>query len=749
MQMTIYKSSVTGNAKNCIYPYKQIITSEEEMRDVAEFDHVCASFQSDYRSKDNYLSADCDVFDCDNSHSNDPGEWIYPEDYEFILGDVSYVVVPSRNNMKVKNGLSARPRHHVYFPHRLFTSSKECEDFKRRVYERYKFFDDSALDAARFIYGNIADNIVWNVGSKRIDEVLEESTTDLFEEFDKLTEKIGSGSRNSTMSHIAGKIIKRYGNTEEARDLFDKHSLRCEPPLGNHELNMIWSSAIKFGKKVQQQEGYIAPENYNQEFYLMPSDFSDVGQAVVLSNEYKSKIRYSPSTDYLFYNGSFWEESQPNAQGVVQELTDRQLEEAENEIKKCMNEMLKNGAFSILTAVGAKKAMTQFDETQKRIYERYEKAVVYQKYAIKRRDSKYIWSALKEARPLIQIDQKELDKNEFLLNTPSRTYDLKTGVSHEHKSDDFITKQTSVDPSTEGMDIWLDALDIFFKGDKELIEYVQKIVGLSAIGKVYIEALIIAYGEGSNGKSTFWNTIARVLGTYSGTMSADILTVGSRRNVKPELAEAKGKRLLIAAELEEGMRMNTSNVKQLCSTDEIGAEKKFKSPFSYTPSHTLVLYTNHLPRVGAIDKGTWRRLIVIPFNAKIEGSSDIKNYADYIYEKSSGAVLKWIIDGAKKIIKENFIIKTPDIVKKAVSKYQENNDWFTHFMEECCDVGESYQEKSGDLYGEYRAFCIRMGEFIRSTTDFYTTLDVEGFKRKRTKHGSVIKGLKIKSEFDN
>ena len=59
--------------------------------------------------------------------------------------------------------------------------------------------------------------------------------------------------------------------------------------------------------------------------------------------------------------------------------------------------------------------------------------------------------------------------------------------------------------------------------------------------------------------------------------------------------------MLIAAELEEGMRLNTANVKQLCSTDEIYAEKKYKDPFSYTPTHTLVLYTNHLPKVGAID----------------------------------------------------------------------------------------------------------------------------------------------------
>ena len=45
------------------------------------------------------------------------------------------------------------------------------------------------------------------------------------------------------------------------------------------------------------------------------------------------------------------------------------------------------------------------------------------------------------------------------------------------------------------------------------------------------------------------------------------------------------------------MRLNTAVVKQLCSTDEIQAEKKYKDPFSFVPSHTLVLYTNHLPKV--------------------------------------------------------------------------------------------------------------------------------------------------------
>ena len=460
------------------------------------------------------------------------------------------------------------------------------------------------------------------------------------------------------------------------------------------------------------------------------------------------RLRFSPATDYIVFNGSFWEESQPNAQGIAQELTARQLEEAETEIQRCMKEMSDNGAWAMLAAMGAKKAMAAFSEAQRRSFEKYERAETYRKYAIKRRDTKYISAALKEARPMIQIEQRVLDADEFLLNLPSGTCDLRTGAVREHNAQDYITKQTAVDPSGDGMDVWEDALQTFFQGDADLIRYVQEIVGLAAIGKVYIEALVIAYGEGRNGKSTFWNTIARVLGTYSGNMSADTLTVGCKRNVKPELAEAKGKRMIIAAELEEGMRLNTSNVKQLCSTDEIYAEKKYKAPFSYVPTHTLVLYTNHLPRVGAIDQGTWRRLIVIPFNAKIEGKADIKNYADFLFKMAGGAVLQWIIEGAKRVIASDYKIAQPRVVQDAIQKYKENNDWLSHVLEDCCEIDPSYEAKSGEVYNTYRSYCNQMGEYARSTTDFYTAIEAADFTRHKTKKGMLIRGFRLKSEFE-
>lgn len=98
----------------------------------------------------------------------------------------------------------------------------------------------------------------------------------------------------------------------------------------------------------------------------------------------------------------------------------------------------------------------------------------------------------------MEISPRDLDADPFALCTPEATYDLRKGMAgaREHSPEDFITKITSVSPSQKGQQIWLDCLDLIFQGDQTLIDYVQMICGLAAIGKVYVEALIIAYGDG-------------------------------------------------------------------------------------------------------------------------------------------------------------------------------------------------------------------------------------------------------------
>ena len=737
MKFTLCTADCRGNEKNVCYPHECQIGSSEEFQAAITFDHVCATFKDGRRSKGNFQGADVLVMDCDNDHSDVPAEWITTERLEDMLEGISYVLAPSRHDGTVKDGKSPRPRYHVYFPHEPIEDADEYAGLKRAIQARFPFFDVNAMDAARFIYGHPCSEVVWHEGEHSIEQLVLACKTENI---------IPQGRRNSFMSHFAGKLVKRYGATDRAHEIFLEKAAKCEPPLSDEELGKIWHSAEGFARRVQEQPGYVPPDEYEfPRVSLKPADYSDIGQAKVLAREYRDELKYTPATDYLRYDGVTWNESRAQAIGAMEEFLDLQLADAQDEVKAAIKALEDLGVAQEKLAKGGKALEKEISDAQSKAYAKYQSAVGYLAFVQKRRDMKYVLSALQAAKPMLEIKVDDLDHDAFLLNTPDGAYDLRLGMAgrKEHSPSDYATKVTAVAPGLQGADIWQDAIGTFFCGDIELMEYVQQIVGLAAVGKVYVESLIIAYGDGRNGKSTFWNTIARALGTYSGNISADTLTVGCKRNVKPELAEAKGKRMLIAAELDEGMRLNTSLIKQLCSTDAVQAEKKYKDPFHFTPSHTLVLYTNHLPRVGANDPGTWRRLLVIPFDAVIEGNSDIKNYSDYLFEQAGPAVLGWVIEGAQKVIQAGFQLPKPSCVESAIDAYRDNNDWLGHFLEDCCLMDKSYKEKSGELYNAYRSYAVSTGEYVRGTADFYSALELAGYRKYRTKKGGVVDGLML------
>ena len=749
MRLILQMANVVCDAKNCLYPTRVEINDATELREAIKFDHVCAEYKGNYRSINNFMKSNVVVMDCDNDHSENPDDWITPEAIDEMMPDVSYAISFSRNHMKVKDGKTARPKFHVYFEIEVTEDAKYYAELKAGIKKAYPFFDGNALDAARFIFGSDAGDCIWHEGWQTIDELVEaDSSIEEEAEAPVHSGPILEGSRNNTMSRFASRVLKKYGVTDKAREAFEIHAQRCDPPLEEEELNTIWNSAVKFYKKtIVTQEGYVAPDQYNAEFgSIKPDDYSDMGEARALVEEYKGELLYTDATEFLSYDGICWRENRQKAVGAVEEFLDMQLVDSKGQFNECSQALIDGGIPEKVVRAGGKALEKAIPDNLEDAYKEYLAAKAYYAFVMKYRNYKNIVNTQSAAKPMVAADINMFDAQENFLNTPSATFDLEKGLAGErpHRSSDLLTKITNCAPGNEGKQLWEDALNLFFCGDQELIDYVQETVGLAAIGKVYVEALIIAYGEGRNGKSTFWNTISRVMGTYSGAMSADALTAGCRRNVKPEIAELKGKRLVIAAELEEGMRLSTSILKQLCSTDQIRGEKKFKDPFDFTPSHTVVLYTNHLPKVGASDDGTWRRLIVIPFHAKIEGSSDIKNYADYLYEHAGSAVMSWIIDGAKKVIAHEYKIKPPKVVTDAIAEYRGMNDWLSQFMEDCCEVQDGLEQKSGDLYQEYRAYCLRTGEYARNNADFTAALEKRGFMRKKKKSGMWVQGLQLK-----
>ena len=85
---------------------KEYKDSEDELKDAVANDHVFIQFTNNYRCEANFIKTTTLVVDCDNSHSDDPKDWIHKEDVEMAFPGVAFVIYTSRNHLKIKGNKS-------------------------------------------------------------------------------------------------------------------------------------------------------------------------------------------------------------------------------------------------------------------------------------------------------------------------------------------------------------------------------------------------------------------------------------------------------------------------------------------------------------------------------------------------------------------------------------------------------------------------------------------------------------------
>ena len=216
-----------------------------------------------------------------------------------------------------------------------------------------------------------------------------------------------------------------------------------------------------------------------------------------------------------------------------------------------------------------------------------------------------------------------------------------------------------------------------------------------------------------------------------------------RANKGAALATLRGRRLVVTGELEEHQRLSVATLKQLASTDRLVIEEKFKQPESVKQTHTLVLFTNHLPRVGSTDNGTWRRLIVVPFNATIPAGTGIQNYADVLVKEAGGAILSWAIEGAVNFVRNGFRLQIPEVVEEATEAYREREDWLANFINERCIREPNARAKTGELYTAYKEWAESNGEFVRRGNDFTAAMEAAGFYTTKSRGYKTWIGVRV------
>ncbi len=330
----------------------------------------------------------------------------------------------------------------------------------------------------------------------------------------------------------------------------------------------------------------------------------------------------------------------------------------------------------------------------------------------------------------IAIGAEDLDADPWILNCANGTLDLQTGNLRPHCREELLTKLSPVefDPAA-ACPAWLRFLEEITKGQTELQDFLRRAAGLSLTGDVREHVLLVCYGKGANGKSTFLNTLQTLLGNdYSMKAPPDLLMV-KRGEVHPtERADLAGKRFVVCIETEEGRRLAEALVKELTGGDRIRARRMRENFWEFDPSHKLWLGTNHKPMVRGTDHGIWRRLKLIPFDATIPDERQDKTLPQKLRAELPG-ILNWAVQGCREWQADG--LGEPPAVREATASYRSEMDLVGRFLDECCEARDGAATFATTLYQAFGEWAEETDGAAISQKKFGVALAERGFTSER------------------
>lgn len=338
----------------------------------------------------------------------------------------------------------------------------------------------------------------------------------------------------------------------------------------------------------------------------------------------------------------------------------------------------------------------------------------------------------------------DLDADPYLLNTSTGTLDLRTGRVRPHDPDDRITKVCGAgyDPGADAGS-WETFLTEALP-DPQVRAFLQRLAGLSLVGKVVEHVLPILTGTGRNGKGTFVRTFSAALGDYAIEAEPELFLARDRAHPTGQL-DLRGIRFATCQETDDGKRLAVATVKRLTGGDTIRARAMRQDFVQFAPSHMAVMVSNHLPKVPADDPALWARLLVIPWDVSFLGREDT-GLGDRLALELPG-VLAWAVHGYREYLVDR--LAPPEAVTLATGHYRMSSDALGQFVEDRCLTGPAYYARSNDLWHAWSEWCRSNNEEPGNSRQFKDALEARGYRWRRKSSGVLFDGLALAAGEDD
>jgi putative DNA primase/helicase len=173
-----------------------------------------------------------------------------------------------------------------------------------------------------------------------------------------------------------------------------------------------------------------------------------------------------------------------------------------------------------------------------------------------------------------------------------------------------------------------------------------------------------------------------------------------------------------------------------------------EDPWTFDPTHSLHLMTNHLPQVDGRDEGIWRRVVLLPWEADIPRRDQNPNLLAELRDEASG-VLAWVVEGARMALADGGRVDLPESVLHATAEYRTEEDTVARFIRDVgaragpSEVAGSKLKLEHDLWCDENGIYRTNAHFQRVCAYLKDEVGVEKGRDSTPQRRSVWRGLQL------
>lgn len=659
-------------------------------------------YRSNYRKKDNALTADLIILDIDGAPTDVTAEMV-------VKNVHPYSAVAYSTFSHLHEGKDGRFRLLVLVKESIPATQyrQACDQLCGLMGDLSRYVDDSSKSTAQQFYlpsvreedqGRFdfayfqGEPFDWK-GSYPVKLIKKVERKIMNNNFKIGIGKIFEGHRNKTLSAEAYRMRRAGMNESEILSIIRERNLNdCIPPLEDAEINQICASAAK-----------IEVVHHSDFFFHTPLTHGSFAEYVIKKS--------NGSLKYVL-NTKKW--MQISREGLWIGVTD-------DEVKKIIRDTL-------LLAIKEVELQSLNDE-----YRNSFRSSLKASNTASFLNGTY---SLLSTQDDVHVYPDQFDSNIYLVGLKDgMCYDLEKSEVRRIEPSDYLTKclGTHYDQAAT-CELWEKCMEEWTCGDQELKKYLQIFCGYCLSGETTQQCINFMHGNGANGKSVFQSVILKMMNHYGVTVDASTL-MDSKRTAgaaSSDIARLKGARVVISTELPASRSFNEELLKSITGGDKIVTRHLYGSEFEFVPQLKLFIVGNHTPVIRSTDNGIWRRMKLVPFDAEIKVKDPCLQVK--LFEELSG-IFNWMIEGWS-IYKKKGSIDIPESIQNASKEYREDMDIMGSWISECLLDDADGRVQSSVLYACYKQWCEK---------NSYLPLCMKHWSREyrsRTGNGCKMRGSK-------